>query len=560
VTDIRTRSEMLVAKARQSFWPGAVWAIPLAALIIVSYLALQAIANQGFDVVVTFPTAAGARPGDTKVTYKGLEVGAVTKVSLNKDARHVDFKLHLDNRLRSVVKSGSVFWLEGANPSLSDLNSLKAAVSGLSIGLVPGPGKSVHRFTGLEKAPLIAPNTPGRSFWLDIGLVTNAKRGATILYHGEVAGKIMDVQSTGPQSSRAHIFVLAPYDQYMRSSSYFWSATPVQISLGGGGITGQFSPETTLNGAVSFDTPLEDMAQPPSPAGSHYDLYASQANAQQGPDGEPVFYTTTFDGAAGDLQIGAPVLLKGARIGFVQAVGLVFDPDTGLVTNPVTFAIYPRRLHMPHVDQAVAPDWRAVADIAMAALVKHGYRSSIGQNPPLIGASTFTLVKTAAAGPINLDRSGPYPSIPSVKGGDGASISDKASALLDKLNGIPINEIAENVRQTTARLKALVDSPKIDDSIDHLDRTLQSVDDITAEVKPKIGPLIDKLNQTADQLQSTASAANSVMSGTGGAQDANLPAAIGQVTDAARAVRGLADYLERHPEAIIKGKAKEGAK
>ncbi len=103
----------------------------------------------------------------------------------------------------------------------------------------------------------------------------------------------------------------------------------------------------------------------------------------------------------------------------------------------------------------------------------------------------------------------------------------------------------------------MLNSPKIDDSIDHLDRTLQSVDDITAEVKPKIGPLIDKLNTTADQLQQTATAANGVMSGTGGPQDANLPAAIQQVTDAARAVRSLADYLERHPEAIIKGKVKE---
>lgn len=559
MNDSQTNPRILVAKAKKALWPGAVWAIPLSALIIVSYLGVQALANQGFDVIVTFSSASGARPGDTKVIYKGLEVGAVTKVSLNKDARHVDLKLHLDNRLRSVVKSGSIFWMEGANPSLSDLNSLRAAVAGLSIGLVPGPGKPAHRFVGLDNTPLIPPNTPGHSFWLDLGLAVSAKRGATILYHGEDAGKVMDVQSIGSQSSRARIFLRAPFDQYVRSSSYFWSANPVRISLSGSGITGQFSPEAAFTGAVAFDTPLDDMVQPAAREGTHYDLYDSQQTAQQGPDGTPVFYQTTFQGAAGDLQVGAPVLLKGARIGFVQSVGLVFNPDTGVLTNPVTFAIYPRRLHMPGVDQDAAPDWREVADIAMTALVRRGYRSSIGQNPPVIGASTFVFAKTAASGPSYLDRSGAYPSVPAVTG-DGVSLTDKANAIMDKLNAVPIAEISQNVRQVTSRLKLLVDSPKIEDSIDHLDRTLQSVDSITAEVKPRIGPLIDKLDQAADQLQSTAGAARDIMSGTGGPQDANLPAAIEQLTEAARSMRALTEYLQRHPEAIIKGKAKDGLK
>ncbi len=555
----RTRHgfKLPIARAKLAVWPGLVWAIPIAALILVAYLGLQALANQGFDVVVTFASAGGARPDDTKVIYKGVEVGHVVKVSLNKDARHVDLKLHLDNALKPVLKSGSVFWLVGANPSLSDLNSLKAAVSGLTIGLAPGPGTTVHRFTGLDEAPLIEPNTPGRSFWLDIGMLSTTRRGATIIYHGQEVGKVMDVTPTGPEAFKAHIFVRAPFDQYLKPSSYFWSTTPVQISLTGSGISGQFSPDTALSGGIAFDTPLDAMDEPPSLAATHYDLYASEANAQQGPDGTAIFYNTLFTGAAGQLQVGAPVLLKGARIGFVETVGLNFDPDTGVVTNPVTFAIYPQRLHMPGIDARIPQDWRSLSDRAMNVLIRHGYRIDVGQDPPIIGARNLYFEHGTAAGKASLQSASPYPLVPAVAGSDAGSLTDKANAILTKLNAVPIEAIGNDVRQITSRLKTVLNSPKIDDSIDHLDKTLQSVDDITAEVKPKIGPLIDKLNTTADQLQQTAAAANGVMSGTGGPQDANLPAAIQQVTDAARAVRSLADYLERHPEAIIKGKVKE---
>ncbi len=55
------------ARRRNSRWPGLVWAVPLAALIVVTYLAVQAIAQRGVVVTVTFDRAAGARAGETKV-------------------------------------------------------------------------------------------------------------------------------------------------------------------------------------------------------------------------------------------------------------------------------------------------------------------------------------------------------------------------------------------------------------------------------------------------------------------------------------------------------------
>ena len=71
----KSLSGLPMGRIKRALWPGAVWIVPCAALLIVGYLGLRALVYQGFDVVVTFPSAAGAQVGDTKVIYRGIEVG-----------------------------------------------------------------------------------------------------------------------------------------------------------------------------------------------------------------------------------------------------------------------------------------------------------------------------------------------------------------------------------------------------------------------------------------------------------------------------------------------------
>ena len=542
------------AKAKLGRWPGLVWAVPLAAILIVGYLGLRALANQGVDVVVTFGSAGGARVGDTKVVYKGLEVGRVTGIRLNPDKRHVDLKLRLEHDLRGVVTTGTQFWLIGANPSFTDLASLKAAVAGLSIGMAPGPGAPTRHLIGLDEEPLVPPGTRGREFLLDLNTVGATRRGSTILYRGYEAGRVTDVRSLAPGAFQAKLFIQSPFDDYVRTSSLFWNASAVQISLTGQGISGSInSPTTALGGGVAFDTPETRRDDPPSPAGAVFTLYSDLNRAQEGPDGPQVQYQAVFHGTAGALTLGAPVSFGGTRIGVVNAVGLVFDPRTGVVSNPVTFGLFPERLHVPGADASPNPDWRAVSDRAVGKLLQLGYRVQIGQSPPLIGPQFIALAKVAGAAPAQLGPSVPFPEVPA-QSEEAGDLYGEADTLLKTVNGLPIEGIGCDVRQITSRLSALLASPAVDDSLNHLDSTLKSVDQIASQVKPQIKPLVAKLNQTADQLQRTAAAASQVLSGTGAAQDQGLPDAIRQLTEAARSIRGLADYLSRHPESVIRGR------
>lgn len=545
----------LFARARKSLWPGVVWAFPLAALLIVGYLGLQGLADTGLTVVVTFDSADGARPRDTKVVYKGIDVGHVTDVELAKDGQHVDLTLRLNHNLGPRLGAESKFWLVGSNPSLTDLRSLKAAVSGLSIGMATGPGVPTRRFVGLKQEPAISPDTPGRTFLLDSDSIGSVRRGSTVLYHGDEVGTVIDVNPTNAYSFRLQVFIRAPFDGYVRPESLFWDVSAVKISLSGGAITGQLtSVQTALGGGVAFDTSIAALSGPPSPAEAVFPLFRNEDSARQGPDGPPVLYDTEFRGAAGQLQVGAPVQLRGARIGVVDSVGLSFNPETGVLSNPVTFAVFPMRLHVPGVDPAVAHDWREISDRAVQKLVDEGYRANVGQSPPLIGGYQLNFDKVAEPMAVVLDRSGRQPRVPPASEAEGGSLADKADAILTKVNTIPFDAIGQNIRQITARVSKLVSSPELDDSLVHLDNTLKSVDQMTAQVRPKVGPLVDKLNQTAEQLRQAASAANGVLSGIGAGQDASLAGAIHQLTDAARAIRALADYLERHPEAVLSGK------
>jgi len=93
----------------------------------------------------------------------------------------------------------------------------------------------------------------------------------------------------------------------------------------------------------------------------------------------------------------------------------------------------------------------------------------------------------------------------------------------------------------------------MDEGVAHVARTLAEVDQILAQIQPQVGPLLAKLNEAADQVSGIAQSAHQLL-GSEDSGDGNLSEAIGQLDQAARSIRTLADYLDRHPEALIRGK------
>jgi paraquat-inducible protein B len=136
-------------------------------------------------------------------------------------------------------------------------------------------------------------------------------------------------------------------------------------------------------------------------------------------------------------------------------------------------------------------------------------------------------------------------------------IAAQADQILAKVNHIPIEEIGQNLRQVSSRLSRLVSSPKMDESLSHLTATLAQIDRMLGEIEPQVGPLMTKLNEAAQQVSGTALAAHQMLGGEGGDEAGGLPETIRQLNEAARSIRTLTDYLDRHPEALIRGKRPE---
>lgn len=561
LVNMAPESEVLPQTGRhKTHWPGLIWAIPLAALIVVGYLGLHAWAHRGEVVTVTFRRAADARPGDTKVLFQGVETGHLLKIVPNQDGRRLDFVLRLRPEAAAGLNTNARFWLIGASPNLTDLSSLKAVVSGVAIGFAPGEGGTPSTdFEGLDKAPTVLPGDRGTRYRLTARSLGSIREGSVLLFHGQPIGKVAEVEFKGSAGFGLEVFVFQPYDALVKPGARFWKISPLRFSLAGGGINANLAPVSTLlAGGIDLEVAAADAVSAQSKPDTEFVLYASRSAAQIGLSGPTVSYDFAFDGMAGDLDEDSPVTLLGFQIGEVESAHLAFDPHTGKPYTTVTAVLYPRQLGLTAADAGAGDDWRAATDAKVRQLLHFGYRARLQQTPPVLGNLSIALAEIKGATAADLAGDGPNPRIPSAPGSaDFADIASQADQILAKINRIPIEEIGQDLRQVTQRLNALSGSPQLSAGLAHLNSTAAELDQLLAQVQPQIGPLMTKLNDAAVQLTGTAVAARQLLDSQGDPDGASLAETVRQLNEAARSIRSLTDYLGRHPEALIRGKRPE---
>ena len=109
---------------------------------------------------------------------------------------------------------------------------------------------------------------------------------------------------------------------------------------------------------------------------------------------------------------------------------------------------------------------------------------------------------------------------------------------------MPIEAIGGDLHHLTSHLNALISSPAMDENMGHLHDALAKIDLLVSDVQPQLGPLAKQLNQAVGQL----------LVDDGDAQSAALRQALKEITEAARSLHDLTDLLERHPEALLRGR------
>jgi paraquat-inducible protein B len=182
-----------VSEVHKSWWPGWIWGIPVAALAIVVWLLVRALSSRGIEVTIVFDEATGMKAGDTQVLYRGLNVGEVRSLSLDADGVHVTAWVDLDQSVERFLHTGTKFYLEGAEPTLSDPSSLKGIIAGATVILVPGPGTSTHHFIGFTGKPPTSLKVRLPYLVTFQGDVGDLRRGAPVTVRGFTVGEVSDV-------------------------------------------------------------------------------------------------------------------------------------------------------------------------------------------------------------------------------------------------------------------------------------------------------------------------------------------------------------------------------
>jgi len=548
------------ATERTTRWPGWIWSVPIAAAAIVGYLAVQQLAERGPEVTVTFPTGGGLQAGNTKVKLEGITVGSVESVRFRPDMHHVDAVLRLRGDMADHLGKGTTFWLEGQKPSLGNLASLKAMIAGPWIGVQPEPGHKLKHYAGLASRPATAGDVRGTEFVLRGDRLGTVAADSPVFYRDLQVG---EVRQTKLESDNTHfritVFINAPFDRLVHDGTRFWNASAVQVSTTAGGPRLQVQSVPALfSGAVDFTTP--DQAGAPAKADTAFPLYESRDAAEHAPDARAVTYRVSFQaGEAGGLSDGAAVTLADKRVGTVTAATLRYDPASGQLDTVATLAIEPSDIALAGARWAA--DARPQMDALLSRLIAEGLRARLGSEMPVVGARTVELAFVPAPSPASLG-SGTVPEIPTGPPSSVSGIIASVNAVTAKLNAMPIDQIAADVHLATQHIAALSASPHLQRTLRNLDDTMANVTQVTRQARTQVGPILAELRGVASQAQSAAAGvrslvnANSLTGATPGT--AGVGDTLYELSRAARSLRQLADYLDRHPEALLHGRGSAG--
>ena len=529
--------------------------MPIAALGIVVWLGVRHFVETGPTVTVSFSSAQGISADDTKVKYKGMEVGKVTSVELGSDRNEVIVELRMDGDMESALNKGTRFWIVGGNISLSNLSEIRTVVSGPYIQMDPGSGEPARRFQGLDRAPVVTANAEGTRFVLRTEMLGSISEGTPVYYRGLQVGVIEGFKLVEHDTAfDITAFVRRPYDTLVHESTRFWDASAVHLALGGQGISAKLvSVETLTSGGIAFGLPQGGEPGPAGKSGAHFKLYEDEDAATAAPIGPSVDYVLHFDGAVGELKVGAPVKMKGFRVGEVTSVRLRYDPRRGVLQTPVTIALSPSRI-LDDADRTGEGPAAASLNRALERLIARGLRARLDKSTPVIGGTIVDLAFVDEPKPAELALNGPRPEIPTAPSDDLSAIKQDIHGAVAKIENLPLNQIGEDVRKAADRLNTLMSSPEMAKSLDHLEKTLAHLDRETAAMSGKVGPTVDALREAAGDAQRMIASADAMLGGRGRRQDSSIPAALHELSEAARSIRSLADYLDRHPEALIHGR------
>jgi len=489
-----------------------VWIIPIVAAVIGAWVAYKTLSETGPTITITFENAEGLEAGKTKVKFKDVEVGMVKSIDLEKDLKHVLVTVQMNAGSKGYLTEKTRFWVVKARITAGTVSGLGTLLGGAYIAIDPvAGGKFVDKFTGLEQAPVVTTAQPGRHFLLKADSRGSLDIGAPIYFRQIKVGEVVSYElAEDNETVNFKIFIDAPHHLKVTQNTRFWNASGIDVSLSATGFNVEMeSAVSLLTGGLAFGLPPDTPPGEVVPENTVFTLHDSQAKAFERKITLREKFLLYFDGTVRGLAADAPVEFRGITIGRVVSVDLEFDRESEEFVIPVLIEMEPERFGGGTTAYA-AEKRRQILE----GFVARGFRAQLKTGNILTGKLYVDLDFYPDAEKQELRQAKGYVVLPTIPTSI-EEITRSVNTVLDKVQEFPFGRIGADMTQTLANL---------DRTILQANDTLKSIDTLFANDSPMSRDLQDTLRE---------------------------------LSDSARSLRVLADYLERHPEALLRGKEQQ---
>jgi paraquat-inducible protein B len=325
----------------------------------------------------------------------------------------------------------------------------------------------------------------------------------------------------------------------------------VDVSVGAGGVDVRTqSLVALLAGGLAFETPSFAPQVEPAAANTAFTLYHDQTTAMKQPEPIAKRYVLYFNESLRGLSVGAPVTLLGLPGGEVMNVGLDLDPATSSLRGRVEVVFFPERLIERLAQKQISVGDTLVRGeqerhaFVQQLVEQRGLRAQMRSGSLLTGQLYVALDYFPNAPKTTIDWSQDPTVIPVVPS-TVQDIEARLTSIAAKLDKLPYEAIGTDLTTALATLAQTLKSA--DKMVNRLD----------TEITPGLKTTLDGLHGTLITADGMLKNTNATLVGTDAPAQQELRDALQEITRAARSLRLLADFLERHPESLLRGKSKE---
>jgi paraquat-inducible protein B len=311
-------------------------------------------------------------------------------------------------------------------------------------------------------------------------------------------------------------------------------------------------------------------------------------------------YVAYFQGSVKGLRVGAPVVFRGVQVGEVTQIMLFADRSNMTIEIPVIFQVEPAKFHNIGPLESNRQKW--IAKLIEAGLRAQLQMQSLVTGQLMINVDFYPDTPVRLIGKEGLDLEEDVLEIP--------TIQTSMQKVEEKLQDIPLSEIAQSIQNSLNGIERMVNSPETQDTLRYLRQLMKDSRNLMRHVDEKIDPmfadieqtlkdaqtllrnvdgqldplatsltrasddarkLVNNINkriepiqtdlaQTTKSLRDTMKAAEETLDSVDGMLSENsefryqIDILLRELSLASRSLRAFAEYLERNPDALLRGK------